>query len=332
MRWAGAALLVGTLPTACLALSPSEDLSSTGGHGGADASVAGSGGWPSGGGGATGGGGADAGGTSGADATAGADSGGASSMGVSCVSDSNCPGGLCAPLGALVGTGTGSVCTKTCCSSDECPADSICYPTPRGFTACLPPALVKRGAPGTLASGSSCSAGSDCRSALCVSGKCRDACCSDSDCPGAKCSFSELPGTQYLAFQCASPPGAAGAFAACTSTNDCTSGLCSGKQYCVPPCCSNADCGGQAKVCGYATLAALGDVARVCAESTPGAKPNGAVCSTGSECAGGYCLPATKTCSAACCTDADCGDSKLGCRAVAYGLAGVALLCAPIGP
>jgi len=325
MRWAVVGLLAGVGLTSCLQLTDAEDPGTGGQTGTGGSNVGGSGGWPS------GGSSADADTDAGASG-GGSDAGDASTSGTSCTSDAQCGSGFCASLQALVGSSVGSVCSRGCCSSADCPEPgSVCFPTPGGFGACVPVQLVGRTNPGSGASGAACSADSSCRSAACVDGRCQDTCCSDSECSGGTmCTLATLAGSTQKAFLCATPPGGAGTFQSCSAQTDCTSGLCAGKGYCVPTCCNSATCTGQAKTCGYATLGLKGDTIRICAESTPGSKSLGATCSAGSECAGGYCLSATKTCSAACCSDADCGDpNAFACRPQALANGTVALMCLP---
>jgi hypothetical protein len=323
MRWAVLGLLTGVGLTSCLELSSAEDPGTGGQTGSGGGNVGGASGWPSGG--------------SSADADTDADdgdsdAGDASTLGTSCTTDTQCGTGFCAALSALVGSSAGSVCSRGCCSSADCQEPgAVCFPTEGGFGACVPVQLVGRPSPGSGASGAACSNDSACRSAACIDGKCQDTCCSDSDCTGGtKCTLATLAGASRTAFLCAAAPGGAGAFQSCSAQADCTSGLCAGKGYCVPTCCSSATCTGQAKTCGYGTLGLKGDTIRICAESTPGTKSLGATCSAGTECAGGYCLSSTKICSAACCTDSDCGDPQaFACRPQTLASGTVVLLCLP---
>ena len=229
------------------------------------------------------------------------------------------PGLLCADSSFLTAPVTniiGAICTKTCCSSEECPTNFACYAPGTGGNYCVPSSALPReiapaaGAPG----GTTCDAGGQCRSGICDDPneagvkRCTDACCKEGACTGGGvCGLSSVEG--HITVACTQAEGTAAAESSCT-TKDCINGLCGDDFYCHARCCGSADCTGTDNVCRYFALqgATVKEYVPVCVSDITGTAKVGDPCpgGTDSECEVGFCEISTKTCTDVCCTDDDC--------------------------
>lgn len=102
---------------------------------------------------------------------------GTKGVGQGCSSDSDCQSGWCNDKIVILG----GLCTKKCCSSEDCPLGSICQTYKVGVnivSACR----LADSTPGSKRPGESCGSDGDCRSTSCVDNQCYDNCCRDSDC------------------------------------------------------------------------------------------------------------------------------------------------------
>jgi hypothetical protein len=119
---------------------------------------------------------------------------GTKGYGSGCSSDSDCQSGFCYDAGFF-----GGVCSKHCCSSEDCDALSRCTAFSAGsqiVTACIP--LGFSDSAGSKRGGDTCTSNGDCRSARCGDGICTEFCCRDSDCiAGSLCKPRKLSGGGY---------------------------------------------------------------------------------------------------------------------------------------
>lgn len=290
--------------------------------GGSDAGAAG------GSGGVTGG----TGGTAGSDAS----SGGATAIGKPCDANTACPAGLFC-LQALTAVQQ-RVCTRGCCTSADCGAGGVCWPSTLGGPVCRLASNVGRSTPGTAAAGEPCKQNTDCRSGLCGSdGRCVDTCCTDADCPDTAapdCMYASTP-NGVGSFECAQG-GSAGPMQPCNANSDCKSGMCLTNAtfaMCTAPCCGSKDCQNIAVLPGSCAYYSAGGVtARVCVPGQLGGMAVGSPCAKNADCKSNLCLTVNglSLCSDACCRDSDCGDPKLACRPVPIGGNVLRLACVPL--
>ena len=240
-------------------------------------------------------------------------------IGHSCASDKECASTLCAFPALLGGVGNGAVCTKLCCTSNDCDAGFICDATGSGGRYCLDATTAGRSTPGTGAGGTSCGDGTACRSGLCTGGACVDTCCSSSDCQnGTSCTLQAPAG--HNGFWCGHTNGGGNGNQFCSGNDSCKSELCADYAgdgaRCVAPCCTS-----QGGACG-SIESGLIDI--VCVENALQDKPNdsflvctgfngtgnapfGSSCASNDDCASDNCDTAgSKKCTDVCCTDANC--------------------------
>ena len=101
-----------------------------------------------------------------------------------CNGDSECQSGFCYDTGFF-----GGLCSKHCCSSEDCDSVSRCTAFSVGSqiaTACIPLGFSESS--GSKRGGDTCAGNGDCRSARCGDGICTEFCCRDSDCiAGSAC-------------------------------------------------------------------------------------------------------------------------------------------------
>lgn len=243
-------------------------------------------------------------------------------IGEGCKSDAECiAGAFCAGADVLgVGAPTGSVCTRTCCRSDQCPTmptSTVCYGSGRG-NFCVAASVLGRTAGGSPA-GASANAGSQCRSGLVANGKCMDVCCAGSDCMmgGTACIVTNVDGHQTLG--CGAP--------ASSDCGTCTDGTCVGyggifgtTWSCRPSCCGSGSCPGLTifpTVCWNEPFGP--DFAPLCTEpySSVGAKGVGEACTQAADCRSRRCFNSSY-CTDVCCMDRDC-PAGFQCRPVIQG-------------
>lgn len=257
----------------------------------------------------------------------GADDGAASlaALGESCRVDSECQSGLCGTSTILTTTivpaGQLPICTRTCCTSGDCPSGFVCFGAATGGNYCVPKDRAGATPPPTGGSppGASCTQDNQCRSGRCeimgsLGMRCLDTCCLGGNCTsGTVCRITSFatPAPARIAWGCGQPVGDAGPGATCTSTSDCRNDNCIGAgldRRCRPSCCNTASCASEGftgGVCAYTFFGA--DHWKSClTAATAGTKVVGQSCMTDSECATRYCDGELKRCANVCCRDADC--------------------------
>ena len=259
-------------------------------------------------------------------------------IGTPCSGDKACTSGICGDT-SILGS-IGGVCTKPCCTSQDCDAGFVCYGPGTGGDYCVKAASVSRAALGTGTGGAPCGAGSDCRSGLCTANKCVDTCCNDGNCAaGTGCGVATVNGTTTLA--CFPPPGPVDANGACNRSSDCRSGVCvaytdgfSTYQRCANPCCGSAGCGAfsvgggfQVPTTCFDDSQGSGGTVPLCDAPKQG-NGNGAVgdaCRSNGDCLSDRCGN-DHFCTDSCCIDSDCGKAGWVCRPAQVGN-GVFLRC-----
>jgi hypothetical protein len=276
-------------------------------------------------------------------------------LGGACTSNTQCNSQLCGDSSTLGSTYTGAhgnVCTQTCCTSNDCPNNFVCFSPGTGGNYCVGAAtLPNRGGSGNGAPGASCSSQRDCRSGLCVNSKCMDTCCSDDQCTsGTACTLSTASGANV--FQCAPPPGSAHQNDQCSRDSDCSSGICYNygdntfpERHCLNVCCGSMNCGNVTIDIGFGQTAkypavcyditsqdvsSLGNsVVPVCiGVNSAGTAGLGAACKQNSDCRSDRCDQTTSKCTDVCCIDSDCAaaGSNWKCRPQTVG-SGTYLRC-----
>jgi hypothetical protein len=257
-------------------------------------------------------------------------------VGTLCASDKECSTGICADSSVLTaditGKAGGSVCTQTCCRSDDCPEQFVCFNPGTGGSYCVKKEWIGRtGATGTKKAGEACARGEECRSGECNQ-RCIDTCCNDGGCAaGTICARTFIAG--HDAFGCTPPVGTKDVNTSCNANADCKTNYCwdyaGYGRRCVAPACTSASCGqvtlydafGPFLVTLVANNArtANGDRLSACngAKSAPGDLPVGKTCTLASECRSDRCSTTLGGCTDVCCVDADCGDPSWVCRPIA---------------
>jgi hypothetical protein len=247
----------------------------------------------------------------------------------SCTGEGACDNGVCADqltqTNALyAAAGSRAFCTQPCCTSADCPGNTVCFGTGGGGSYCVLPVWIGRSSQlGEGEGGSTCSTNSDCRSGLCSMNMCADTCCSTaqaaSECAsGTECRFAAFPGNDFDTHEtawCGPGVGNAAGGAICAVDTACQSGKCGSFGRCEAVCRNTADCGGGGLACSYGaapTLPANKDIVAGCVTVT-GMTANGGTCTGNTDCQSAFC-DGTQ-CTDACVTDADC-KSGLHCRPV----------------
>jgi hypothetical protein len=272
----------------------------------------------------------------GPDATVDAD-GGPAAVGSPCRVDGDCASLLCGTstiLTTTITSGSGPVCTKTCCTSADCPSGTVCFSGGTGGNYCVAAAKALRTPPATggKSPGATCSGSPECRSGLCQLGRCLDTCCLVGACSaGTTCRVSTItsPTPAHDSWVCAPPPpGAdAGDGQKCVSQSDCKNDNCIGSgllppdagtpepRACRPSCCNKQDCVtqlGAGSHCAYSTSGT--DQIKFCffTTKTSGLTKN-QPCGTNTECQSDYCDAELQKCLEVCCADSDCAANEV-CR------------------
>jgi hypothetical protein len=241
-----------------------------------------------------------------------------------CSGAAACDSGICAdsltvPSGLYAAAGNQSFCTKPCCTSQDCDANTVCFATGAGGNFCVNPTWVQRNAPGAALGGASCGTGRDCRSGQCgTSGTCADTCCStfaSNECaPGNTCRFGTFPGAATFdkndVFYCGHG-GSRGNGSSCTVNSDCQSELCDGSNGCTNACRNTGECIGAGEACAYVTPPAAPSSTAVAAcfsgpGAIPGSTPEGSNCSSDTDCQSLFCDPTSHQCTDVCFADSDC--------------------------
>jgi len=261
--------------------------------------------------------------------------GGSAAEGASCVADSVCTTGICAQSGAVPAdwVAGGRFCTKTCCSSSECAAGSVCASAGTGGRYCVKASLLGVGSVGAKSVGASCSGGEACRSGRCEGGSCTDVCCDDDSCgSGQRCTVvavglgsSREDGLHCRAASGKSPNGT------CSSGSQCSSGVCRKvsanflePQLCMAPCCSSSACGAAVGLlsvyqlrCSYERPDGSNAVVASCREGANAAgKRIGEACTVDGDCYSNQCDSVLGKCTDVCCADTDCASEAPGWRCV----------------
>ncbi len=269
-------------------------------------------------------------------------------LGAECVVDDDCKvGPICGTSTLLtteiVPSNSKPICTRTCCTSEDCPSGFVCFGTGTGGNYCVAASKAGRTLPATggKGPGDTCVEGSDCRSGLCAgrcanvvgqcskdsecttgscSLRCADTCCGDSTCGTSTCRIETI--ATHVIWACAAPnPSPAkdtGISQTCAATTDCKNDNCVFGTFpnkrCTPTCCKSADCAAMGftnNVCAYGNNG--NDQIKWCFEPSAGTTPNGADCQVATDCASRFCDSALRKCAAVCCTDSDCGVGEV-CR------------------
>ena len=228
-------------------------------------------------------------------------------IGEPCSGNSDCSTLLCATLS------TGSVCSQSCDGLDtsSCPSGFYCDVQAAGVCGT---GLCRAGGPGSTPIGGTCSANTDCQTAMCAGGVCASPCIFGGavGCPaGFLCQRGVTAGCD--ACRVAAPIGAA-----CSINDDCASRKCASQgdtNFCTDVCGSTVDCPS-----GF-DCTSIGDFS-VCAPrpgTTPVIRPGtvGAPCASVGECDSGLCTAAgycTATCmdASGCPTGYDCAPTADG--------------------
>ncbi len=264
-------------------------------------------------------------------------------IGSLCTGDGACKAGfICADESMLSSSvyavAGGNVCSKTCCTSADCPSGFVCGQPGTGGNYCVKPNWIGRSSIGTKSAGETCSSSGDCRSGLCIGTVCVDACCAKGDCSsGTTCTLATLAGVR--AFRCmTSVSNKTSDNGSCVSDGDCKSGFCETYvgdpdwDYCIAPCRSAASCSTNLS-CNSVRIDSS-SVLSVCNYETfdKGKKKVGETCSSSSDCASYRCSSTTagQRCIDVCGTDADCADAAgWKCKSTLIASVGRVLRCQP---
>jgi hypothetical protein len=255
-----------------------------------------------------------------------------------CAADADCQASLYCASSVTLGDARAAfgtnICSKPCCTSDDCAAGDVCFLSgTAGNKICVPAVKgLSRAAPGTGLPGSTCGTGADCRSGLCnASSRCEDTCCNDNQCTGGTiCKFSL--GAGHGGFNCELPTGTGETGATCSSDAACRSNICVqfNRFYgrCAPPCCSSTACGsvnapGPTPTVCVTQLGSSNDNTIVdsfvtaCLETRIGTGLGnvGDPCSESTDCRSEHCVPSLTggACTDTCCVDSDCGNPAYKC-------------------
>jgi hypothetical protein len=260
----------------------------------------------------------------GGDAAIGENEGGPASLGASCENDGDCKAGLLCGTSTILTTtivpADGRICTKTCCTSQDCATGFICFPAATGGNYCVPAEKAARAVPGegAHAGGEACSTSEDCRSGLCGdTGQCIDTCCAPSDCAsGTVCRVADV--NSRKAWACGPPAGTLDVPQQCQSVERCKNDNCVRRAFsstfnCTPSCCSAADCAAQGlanNVCAYGQSENK-DWLKWCFEPNKDGGAAGTKCNgNNAECASRYCDRELGRCANVCCKDQDCAEDE----------------------
>jgi hypothetical protein len=259
-------------------------------------------------------------------------------IGAACISTAECKAGLdCYPKDtlttAVLPDPQKGMCTKPCCTSEDCPRDYVCYAPGNGGKYCVSGAKLGRASvAGAKGPGASAGAASECRSGAIVNGKCSDTCCNDGQCSnGTHCQYATADGHNSL--YCRDWPGTKGQDGTCgNGGSQCRSGQCATvisfwyTDRCLDWCCNQSACttlldgtlNPTPSTCSYVLPNAnVNEPAPLCLIGTGGPKKLGEACTKNDDCASFFCanLP-NGYCTDPCCTDADCAKAGMKCGLV----------------
>ncbi len=243
-------------------------------------------------------------------------------LGGACRLDTDCTSKLCGTstiLTTSITTGTGPICTQTCCTSADCPSAFVCFNGGTGGGYCVPAVKAQRSPPATggALAGATCVGNGDCRSGLCSNTKCIDTCCTKSDCAsGTTCGVGTVtqPSPMHDEWICIPlQPPLKNDGTTCGDNTQCKNNNCVGfPSVCTPPCCKNTDCsawatavGAPSGVCAYGLDGA--DQLKWCFQFVGTRLPVDSSCTANPDCQSSYCDPEQKKCLEVCCRDEDCG-------------------------
>jgi hypothetical protein len=214
-------------------------------------------------------------------------------VGDGCTSDSECAGGLCAQPSSfdLNVAENNKRCASACCVDSDCSKGSVCVVSSSGARLCFPSNIAGRS---TRALGALCSADADCSSGACDRSRCVARCFSDSGCGNTTCLLGMGGLNAPRLWQCAEAQGREMVGGICSQYDltACRSGYCSERNACGQACGRNADCDSD-EICGYVRVRPLLSLNQTSLVSV--CQPRGA----------------TAPDETLCCTNADCGTSKL---------------------
>lgn len=254
-------------------------------------------------------------------------------VGEPCDSTQTCAAGFTCGTASILTAGIvkeagDAFCTKTCCTSADCPDGFVCFGPGTGGNWCISSAKAKRGDLGAKTPGASCSGNEECRSGVCGDGHCQDICCSDKDCKSptiCRVKSIEVSGTgAHENWVCAVPEANANTAmgSSCSGAGlKCINDDCSGFPVrCRPPCCSSAECAaadvpGNTKkfaFCSYGQFPSTSAQTRWCFDVVDGGtgKAIGEDCNGNGDCAERFCDQDTRRCAKVCCRDSDCSDGE----------------------
>lgn len=248
-------------------------------------------------------------------------------IGQPCSTGAPCAAGLLCGTPNILTTSivktTESICTRTCCTSGDCPDGFVCFGSGTGGNYCVAADRAKRTSGlGAKGPGATCTDNAQCRSGVCSDGHCLDLCCAEDDCTaGTTCRVKSIatPPPARENWVCALPePGAnlvVGAGSCGGSSGTCKNDNCAGFPLrCRPPCCSSAQCPGLASnlsFCSYGTFLTTSSSTKWCFDKLADAgAPVGSACNGNGDCAEKFCDQDTRVCGRVCCRDSDCAESE----------------------
>jgi hypothetical protein len=153
-------------------------------------------------------------------------------LGSSCAGHADCASLDCFDFGI------GPRCVKSCGTSADCDATSICQ-VHNGAKMCVPIALTPGGSFANPI-GAACSSSNECHSNHCDDGQCVELCDRNADCGGGVCSIS-VPTPEDVFGSCAGPIGATPPGQSCNVGMECQSGVCF-NFVCTSLCATTPDC------------------------------------------------------------------------------------------
>ena len=236
-------------------------------------------------------------------------------------------------LGTTVLQQTGKgICSKTCCTSADCPLGLVCYAPGTSGKYCVDPAKLGRPKPGNAGPGDTASRPEDCRSGLLEGTQCVDVCCIEADCKGGThCTLGKV--SDHTTFACRPWPGTKAQDDKCGGGGvDCRSSICEPQNVfpytytdrCIDACCGSAGCndllqgtlGDYATRCAYFVNNGSSEPFAICGAGAPSGPRTalGGGCGKNDDCRSGVCL--NSLCSDVCCTDKDCASAGMRCKVI----------------
>lgn len=246
--------------------------------------------------------------------------------GESCDDSVRCSSGyLCVDTATVALTQRpGSICTRTCCESTDCPSGSVCRTATNGASVCVLASDLNISL-GTKSAFSSCSVNGDCRSGSCntTTKLCLDGCCGTFSCgTGGRC---VLGADKKFLCRASASTATLDIGKTCSTSSSCKSGVCmedySGLSgFCSQKCCSSKDCPSYDYKCD--PVDAGGSIVNVCVQfgpsEFPGTRLGGDTCSKDEDCRSASCVDGR--CNDMCCRDSDCeGGTKCKPKKESFG-------------